>query len=120
VMSGHIVNDQLDPGVPASLSAATIDGLLRGQLGWTGVVVTDDLGAEAIASRYERDEAIALAIEAGNDLLLFANQTIYVATLAAEVVDAIIGHVESGRISEARIDASIERLDLLAIGHAIE
>ena len=79
VMSGHIVNDTIDPGVPASLSPATIDGLLRAQLGWAGVVVTDDLGAEAIAGRYERDEAIALALEAGNDLLLFANQTNYVA-----------------------------------------
>ena len=50
VMTGHIVNDQLDPGVPASLSAATVDGLLRRQLGWTGVVLTDDLGAEAIVT----------------------------------------------------------------------
>ena len=120
VMSGHIVNDTLDPGVPASLSPPTIDGLLRRQLGWTGVVVTDDLGAEAIAGRYRRDEAIALALEAGNDLLLFANQTIYVADLAAEVIDTIVGHVMSGRIAETRMDASIERLDLLAVGRAIE
>jgi beta-N-acetylhexosaminidase len=120
VMAGHIVNDHFDPGVPASLSAATVDGLLRDELGWTGVVVTDDLGAEAIAGRYARDEAIALALGAGNDLLLFANQSIYVPNLAAEVIDAIVGHIESGRISEARIDASIERLDLLAFGSAIE
>lgn len=120
VMAGHIVNDRFDPGVPASLSPATIDGLLREQLGWSGVVVTDDLGAEAIAGRYERDEAIALALEAGNDLLLFANQTIYVADLAAVVIESIVGHVVSGRISEDRIDASIERLDLLAVGRAVE
>jgi beta-N-acetylhexosaminidase len=120
VMSGHIVNDRLDPGIPASLSAATVDGLLRDQLGWTGVVVTDDLGAEAIAGRYKRDEAIALALEAGNDLLLFANQTIYVADLAAEVIESVVGHIMSGRISEARIDASIERLDRLAVGTAVE
>ncbi|MBI3749268.1 MAG: glycoside hydrolase family 3 [Chloroflexi bacterium] len=120
VMSGHIVNDAFDPGVPASLSPATIEGLLREQLGWTGVVVTDDLGAEAIAGRYRRDEAIALAIEAGNDLLLFANQTIYVPDLAALVIEAIAGHVESGRIAEARLDQSIERLDRLAVGIALE
>jgi beta-N-acetylhexosaminidase len=119
-MSGHIVNDRLDPDVPASLSAATIDGLLRGQLGWTGVVVTDDLGAEAIAGRYRRDEAIALAIEAGNDLLLFANQTIYVPDLATEVIDSIVGHVASGRIDETRIDASIDRLERLAVGDVVE
>jgi beta-N-acetylhexosaminidase len=120
VMTGHIVNDALDPGVPASLSVATIGGLLRGQLGWTGVVLTDDLGAEAIAGRYKRAEAVALALEAGNDLLLFANQTVYVADLASELVDTIVRLVTSGRIEEARLDASIERLDLLAVGHAIE
>jgi beta-N-acetylhexosaminidase len=120
VMSGHIVNDTLEPEVPASLSAATIDGLLRDQLGWNGVVMTDDLGAEAIVARYERDEAIALALEAGNDLLLFANQTIYVADLAAQVIGAIVGHVTSGRIDESRLDSSIERLDRLAVGTAVE
>ena len=120
VMSGHIVNDRIDPGVPASLSAPTIDELLRGELGWTGVVMTDDLGAEAIAGRYRRGEAIALAIEAGNDLLLFANQTIYVADLATEVIDSIVGHVTSGRIPESRLDVSIERLDRLADGSAVE
>jgi beta-N-acetylhexosaminidase len=120
VMSGHMVNDTIDPAVPASLSVASIDGLLRGQLGWTGAVITDDLGAEAIVSRYPRDEAIALAIEAGNDILLFANQTEYVPALAAELVEAIAGLVESGRITEARIDESIDRLDVLAFGTAIE
>jgi beta-N-acetylhexosaminidase len=120
VMTGHIVNDTLDPGVPASLSIATIEGLLRGQLGWNGVILTDDLGAQAIAVRYERAEAVALALEAGNDLLLFANQTTYIADLASELIETIVRHVESGRISEARIDASIERLDLLAVGLVIE
>ena len=120
VMTGHIVNDTVDPGVPASLSAATIGGLLRGQLGWAGVVLTDDLGAEAIAGRYTRSEAVALALEAGNDLLLFANQTVYVADVASELIETIVGHVASGRIPEDRIDASIERLDLLAVGHVAE
>jgi beta-N-acetylhexosaminidase len=120
VMSGHIVNDRLDPDVPASLSAATIDGLLRSGLGWDGVVVTDDLGAEAIAGRYQRDEAIALAIEAGSDLLLFANQTIYVADLASQVIDSIVAHVVSGRIDASRLDLSIERLDRLTLGTVVE
>jgi beta-N-acetylhexosaminidase len=120
VMTGHMVNDTMDPGVPASLSAATVDGLLRGRLGWTGAVITDDLGAEAIASRYEQSEAVALAIEAGNDMLLFANQTVYVPDLAAQLVDTIVELVTSGRISETRIDESIERVDVLVVGSAIE
>jgi beta-N-acetylhexosaminidase len=120
VMTGHMVNDTIDPDVPASLSVATVEGLLRNRLGWDGAVITDDLGAEAIVTRYTRDEAIALALEAGNDLLLFANQTVYVKDLAGEVVETILGLVTSGRISEARIDRSIERIDALAIGTAIE
>ncbi len=120
VMTGHIVNDTLDPGIPASLSGETIGGLLRGRLGWSGAIITDDLGAEAIALRYTQEEAVALALEAGNDLLLFANQTVYVPDLAQELVETIEGLVASGRITEARIDESIERLDVLVFGAAIE
>jgi beta-N-acetylhexosaminidase len=114
IMSGNIVNRTLDPSNPASLSTATVDGLLRGQLGWTGVVITDDLGAVAITSRFKQTEAVARAIEAGNDVLLFANQATYVPDLAVRLIDAIAGLVASGRITEARIDASIARLDRLA------
>jgi beta-N-acetylhexosaminidase len=120
VMTGHMVNDQLDPGMPASLSQPTVEGVLRERLGWTGAVITDDLGAEAIAGRYDRDEAVALALEAGNDLLLFANQTVHVPDLAAQLVETIAGLVASGRISEARIDESVERVEVLAVGSAIE
>ena len=48
VMAGHVVNGKLDPDRPASLSGPTVEGVLRGQLGWDGVVVTDDLQAAAI------------------------------------------------------------------------
>ena len=114
VMSGHVTNHQLDPGLPASLSPATIDGLLRTGLGWSGPVVTDDIGAVAITSRYERDEAIALAIEAGNDLLTFANQATYEDDLAEQVIEAIVAHVRSGRIDAARLQRSVERLGTLS------
>lgn len=120
VMTGHMVNHAIDPGVPASLSPASVDGLLRTRLGWTGAVITDDLGAEAIVSRYAQSESVALAIEAGNDLLLFANQTVYVPDLATRLVGTIVQLVASGRISEARIDESLERIDRLAVGAAIE
>lgn len=120
VMVGHMINDRFDPGVPASLSAATIDGLLRGRLGWDGAVITDDLGAEAIASTYSQEDAVALALEAGNDLLLFANQADFVADLAPNLIELIAQLVESGRIAESRIDEAIDRLDLLSLGSVIE
>ena len=120
IMSAHILNRQLDPELPASLSPATINGLLRQQLGWAGVVMTDDLGAVAITSRFKLLEAAALAIEAGNDLLLFANQAAYVPDLVTRLLDEIGSLVESGRISEARLDESGARLDSLAAGSVIE
>jgi beta-N-acetylhexosaminidase len=120
IMTGHIVNDTIDPGIPASLSVASVQGLLRRRLGWSGAVMTDDLGAEAITTRYTRAEAVALALDAGNDVLLFANQTAYVPDLAEKLVVTILRLVDTGRITEARIDESIDRLDVLAFGAAIE
>ena len=120
IMSAHSLDRRRDPEAPASLSAATIDGLLRRRLGWSGVVITDDLGAVAITSRFERSEAVARAIEAGNDLLLFANLSDDPFDDVTRIVDSVVGFVASGRISETRIDQSAARLDILAAGRAIE
>lgn len=118
VMVGHIINRQLDPDRPASLSRPTVTGLLRGQLGWAGVVISDDLQAPAITRAYGSDEAIALAIEAGVDLLLFANQQVYDANIAEHVVTTVLSLVVSGRITEARIDESVARIGTLFLGVA--
>jgi beta-N-acetylhexosaminidase len=117
VMTAHITDRKLDPDLPASLSKAITTGMLRGQLGWDGVVMTDDLGAVAVTSRYHRADAIALAIEAGADLLTFANQASYVPDLAAEVVETIVGLVGAGKLTEARIDQSVARLEHLMATH---
>ena len=111
VMVGHVVNGQIDPEAPASLSAATVTDLLRGELGWGGAVITDDLQAAAITTAFGGDEAIARAIEAGNDLLLFANQQVYDQDLVPRVVRLVSGLVSSGRIPEARIDESFARVE---------
>ncbi len=113
VMAGHVVNGQLDRSAPASLSHATVTGLLRDQLGWQGAVVTDDLQAAAISTAFGADDAIELALAAGNDLLLFANQQVYVADLVPRVLDVIEGLVAKGRLTEARIDASVARVAAL-------
>jgi beta-N-acetylhexosaminidase len=111
VMVGHIRNGRLDPDRPASLSAPTVTGLLRDELGWTGVVVSDDLQALAITQAYSADEAIALAIEAGVDLLLFANQQVYDEQIVEHAIATILELVDSGRILESRLDESIARID---------
>ena len=76
--------------------------------------MTDDLGAVAITSTVSAKEAIALAIEAGNDLLLFANQAAFRPDIAAEVVGTIADLVEAGRITPGRLDESVARLARLA------
>ena len=113
VMAGHLVNRNLDPDHPASLSSAIVTDLLRGELGWDGVVITDDLQAGAITSAFGAEEAIALAIEAGNDLLLLANQQSYDPQIATKTIDTIEGLVRSGRIKTARLEQSRGRIDAM-------
>jgi len=113
VMAGHVVNGQLDAAQPASLSRAVVTELLRGELGWDGIVVTDDLQATAITKAFGRDEAVLLALEAGNDLLLFANQQLYDPKLVARVVRVVGAAVASGRIPESRIDEAYDRVQAL-------
>jgi len=113
IMAGHVVNGQIDPLAPASLSRGTVTDLLRGELGWDGVVITDDLQAGAITDNFGREDAVALALDAGNDLLLFANQQTYDPEIVGWAIDLIEGFVTSGRIGESRIDRSYERVTAL-------
>ncbi len=110
VMAGHVVNGQLDAKHPASLSKATVTDLLRGEIGWTGPVVTDDLQAAAIDRAFGFAEAVVLALEAGNDLLLFANQQTYDPKVVSRAIAAIAAAVKAGRLSEARIDEAYDRV----------
>jgi beta-N-acetylhexosaminidase len=103
VMVGHVVNGQLDAQHPASLSRPTLD-LLRTDIGFAGPTVTDDLQAAAIAKRYGADEAVLLALEAGNDLLLFANQQVYDPGIVTHVVGVVLGAIAHGRLTGEQID----------------
>jgi beta-N-acetylhexosaminidase len=114
IMAGHVVNGQLDAAHPASLSKAVVTDLLRGELGWTGPVVTDDLQAAAIDTAFGFDEAIALALEAGNDLLLLANQQRYDPRIVGTAIDAVVAAVKAGRIAATRIDEAYARVRALA------
>jgi beta-N-acetylhexosaminidase len=113
VMAAHVLNRQLDPNRPASLSPAVVTDLLRGKLGWQGPVVSDDMQAVAISRRYAPDEAVALALEAGLDLLVFANQQVYNTDVVDRTLDSVVNLVRTGRITQARIDQSVSRVDAL-------
>ena len=73
VMPGHIVHRDMTGNLPASLSPEAVQGLLRGEFGWDGVVITDDLQMQAVEGRYSTKEALRLAVEAGADILLLGN-----------------------------------------------
>jgi beta-N-acetylhexosaminidase len=103
IMVGHLVVSSLDPDRPATLSSKAIDGLLRRDLGYDGLVVTDALMMGAITKTCGPEEAVVRAAEAGNDVLLYP-----VDPLAA--IDALERALDEGRLDERRIDASVGRI----------
>jgi beta-N-acetylhexosaminidase len=113
VMVGHILNRQIDPDLPMSLSKAAINDLLRGRLGWKGAVVSDDMQAVAITDRHSTAEAAGLALTAGMDLLVYANQQVYDPDIVTKVVDSVVALVGTGKISETQIDGAVARVDQL-------
>ncbi|MGW3606295.1 glycoside hydrolase family 3 N-terminal domain-containing protein [Micromonospora sp. NPDC005161] len=113
VMAAHVLNTQLDPNRPASLSRPVVTGLLRGELGWQGPVVSDDMQAVAITRRYGSAEAAHLALQAGVDLLVFANQQVYDPEIFDKTLDTVAALVRRGQLTEAHIDQSVVRVDAL-------
>ena len=110
VMVANSFNGQIDAAYPATLSMKTVQGRLRGDIGWDGLTVTDDLQAGAIRKGYADAKAVALAIAAGCDVLLFANQQLYVPDVASRVIDTIAGLVAAGTIAEEAVDTSLARI----------
>ncbi|GAA2478525.1 glycoside hydrolase family 3 protein [Streptomyces gobitricini] len=104
IMTAHIVVPALDPAEdPATLSRPILTGILREQLGYDGVVVTDSLGMEGVRTKYGDDRVPVLALKAGCDQLLNPPKL--------DVAwNAVLTAVRSGEISEARIDESIRRI----------
>nr|WP_246009826.1 glycoside hydrolase family 3 protein [Actinokineospora cianjurensis] len=104
IMTAHIQFPSLDPtGVPATVSRPIITGLLRQELGFTGVVVTDSLAMQGVREMFGDAEIPVLALEAGVDQLLMPPDL----ALAQE---SVISAVRSGRLTERRIDESVRRI----------
>jgi beta-N-acetylhexosaminidase len=112
VMVGHVVNGQLDAHRPASLSRPTLD-LLRNDIGFDGPTVTDDLQAAAITQRFGADEAIVLALQAGVDLLVLANQQVYDPGIVRHVVSVVLGAVAHGQLTADQVDRAWARRQAL-------
>jgi beta-N-acetylhexosaminidase len=88
---------------PASLSRRFVTDVLRGEMGFDGLVISDAMDMGAVVRRYGRTEPLLMALEAGVDLLLQPLD-------AREAVDAVVDAVRTGRISEARLDVSVRRI----------
>ncbi len=112
VMTAHIVNRHLDPSArPATLSPPIISGLLRRELGFAGVVVSDDMQMGAIIAEYGPEEAAIAAVQAGVDIILLANQQgDYDLQRVYRVRDALLQAVAAGILTEERIYQSAERI----------
>ncbi|MXX18317.1 MAG: glycoside hydrolase family 3 protein [Dehalococcoidia bacterium] len=111
VMTAHIVNRDLDPsGRPATLSTEIVTGLLREELGFEGVILSDDMQMGAIVEQYSLERAAIEAIKAGVDVILIANQLSDDRTEVYRVKQAILDAVAAGEISEDRIYESVERI----------
>ncbi len=110
IMTAHVALPAIDPsGTPATLSDRAIDGLLRRELGFDGVVITDCLQMQAIAGRYAPGEAAVRAIEAGADLIAFSSSLADVRAAIAALARAVV----EGRLTDARIERSLARVDRL-------
>ncbi len=102
VMTGHLLLRNLDPKNPASLSQLVINQLLRKQLGFDGLVVTDALVMHAISNKYGAGEAAVMAFEAGSDLILMPENP-------DEAIKEICKALRSGRIPMERLHEALER-----------
>ena len=106
VMIAHILLPELDPKFPSSMSKPIITDVLRKQLGFNGVVITDDMTMKAITDNFDIESSSVESIKAGSDLILVAHDYAKIVS----VIDSIKHAVKSGELTEDRIDESVGRI----------
>lgn len=107
IMTAHIVVPALDPsGDPSTLSRTIITDILRGELGYRGVVVTDALNMQGVRDKYGDDRVPVLALKAGVDILLDPPKL-------DVAYNGVLAAVQSGEITQRRLDESLRRVLLL-------
>lgn len=133
MMIGHIVFSELD-GLPASLSPTLIRGLLRGKMGFRGLVMTDDLDMGAILNHYGFEQTLRMGIEAGNDLLMICHRVQLATdavrtfqTMPAQLLEGALNHMaafkktfsppsEFSEAAFAELNAEVWRLRVETLG----
>lgn len=109
VMTAHCVYPALDPKHPATLSGRVIAGLLRGDIGFDGCVVTDDLGMKAISERFAPEEVLTRGLQAGVDLFLHCGA----AGEGFRLMEALEDLLRRGEVPRALIEAAGRRVQEL-------
>ena len=109
IMVSHAMYPQIDPDHPASLSKAIITDWLRKDIGYNGVVVTDDMDMGALAKHYTFGDMAVQSILAGSDILLVCHEYEHM----QEAYNGLMKAVKDGRISKERLDESVKRILLM-------
>jgi len=115
VMATHVTFTTLDAEYPATLSPAVLQGVLRGRVGYEGLVCTDCMEMRAIHDHYGPGESAVLAALAGADVIFFSHTRAY----QEEAYDALLAAARSGRLPLARVDAAAGRVQALAARRAL-
>lgn len=109
LMTAHVLYPALDDKYPATLSPAILTGLLRGQMGFDGLVLTDDMEMQAIMDHHGVGDASIRAFQAGADVLLICKEQ----PLQVTALEAFAKAVEDGTIPQERVEASLRRVALV-------
>ncbi|WP_405695695.1 glycoside hydrolase family 3 protein [Streptomyces coelicoflavus] len=113
VMSAHILVPALDPDLPATLSRRILTDLLRGEMGYDGLIVTDGIEMRAIAGTYGIERGTAMAIAAGSDAICVGGGLSDEGTVR-RLSDALVAAVRAGELPEERLADAAERVRALA------
>jgi len=115
IMSTDVLVPAIDPTLPAELSPKAINGMLRGQLGYNGVVITDGLYMIGISQNWTLSQAAVLSILAGDDLI----EGPYTPSQVANVIAGFKQAMSQGKLTVERINQSVQRILLLKVQYGI-
>lgn len=114
IMTAHVVFEPIDPDYPATMSRRVMHGILREQMGFDGVIISDDLEMKAISANFDIAEVVTRGANAGVDLFAICHD----ADLQNRAIDALVRAVERGDVPQQRIVEANRRLDRLMATYA--
>ncbi|MFN3306164.1 MAG: glycoside hydrolase family 3 N-terminal domain-containing protein [Candidatus Kapaibacteriota bacterium] len=110
VMVGHLYNRHIDPNFPASISHIWIEEILRKQIGFEGLVFSDDLQMKAICDYFTLEEVVELAFKSGIDILVFANQLNYQIDIPKNIIEITKNLLFNGKLTDVELEKSVQRI----------